>query len=173
MRTKNNGELRITNVSDVVTLVGWCSKKRNLGGLIFIDLRDRYGITQVVVEPDNACYEIAESVKAEFVLKVTGTVVERTSKNPNLPTGDIEVVASEFVILNTAAPTPFLIQDNTDALEDTRMKYRYLDLRRPVLQNNLITRHKICMAIRKFFDKIDFVEIETPFLGKSTPEAGT
>ncbi len=170
MRTKNNGELRIENVNEVVTLVGWCSKKRNLGGLIFIDLRDRYGITQVVVEPDNDCYKIAEQVKSEYVLKITGKVVERASKNPNLPTGDIEVVASDFVILNTAENPPFLIQDNTDALEDTRMKYRYLDLRRPTLQKNLITRHKVCMAIRKFLDNIDFVEIETPFLGKSTPE---
>lgn len=170
MRTKNNGELRLENVGEVVTLVGWCSKKRNLGGLIFIDLRDRYGITQIVVEPDNTCYNVAESVKSEYVLKVTGKVVERMSKNPNMPTGDIEVVASEFVILNTAENPPFLIQDNTDALEDTRMKYRYLDLRRPVLQKNLITRHKVCMAIRQFLDKIDFVEVETPFLGKSTPE---
>lgn len=170
MRTKNNGELRIENVGEVVTLVGWCSKKRNLGGLIFIDLRDRYGITQIVVEPDNTCYNVAETVKSEFVLKVTGKVVERMSKNPNMPTGDIEVVESEFVILNTAENPPFLIQDNTDALEDTRMKYRYLDLRRPVLQKNLITRHKVCMAIRQFLDKIDFVEVETPFLGKSTPE---
>lgn len=170
MRTKNNGELRIQNVGEVVTLVGWCSKKRNLGGLIFIDLRDRYGITQIVVEPDNTCYNVAETVKSEYVLKITGKVVERTSKNANMATGDIEVVASEFVILNTAENPPFLIQDNTDALEDTRMKYRYLDLRRPVLQKNLITRHKVCMAIRKFLDEINFVEVETPFLGKSTPE---
>ena len=170
MRTRNNGELRISNVNEVVTLVGWCSKKRNLGGLIFIDLRDRYGITQVVVEPNNSCYELAESVKSEYVLKVTGTVVERSSKNLNIPTGEVEVVASEFVIINTAEQPPFLIQDNTDALEDTRMKYRYLDLRRPVLQKNLITRHKICMALRNFLDKRDFIEIETPMLGKSTPE---
>ncbi len=170
MRTRNNGELRLSNVNEVVTLVGWCSKKRNLGGLIFIDLRDRYGITQVVVEPSNACYELAESVKSEYVLKVTGTVVERSSKNLNIPTGEVEVVASEFVIINTAEQPPFLIQDNTDALEDTRMKYRYLDLRRPVLQKNLITRHKICMALRNFLDKRDFIEIETPMLGKSTPE---
>ena len=170
MRTRNNGELRLSNVNEVVTLVGWCSKKRNLGGLIFIDLRDRYGITQVVVEPNNSCYELAESVKSEYVLKVTGTVVERSSKNLNIPTGEVEVVASEFVIINTAEQPPFLIQDNTDALEDTRMKYRYLDLRRPVLQKNLITRHKICMALRNFLDKRDFIEIETPMLGKSTPE---
>ena len=170
MRTRNNGELRLSNVNEIVTLVGWCSKKRNLGGLIFIDLRDRYGITQVVVEPNNACYELAETVKSEYVLKITGKVVERSSKNLNIPTGEVEVVASEFVIINTSEQPPFLIQDNTDALEDTRMKYRYLDLRRPVLQKNLITRHKICMALRNFLDKRDFIEIETPMLGKSTPE---
>ena len=170
MRTRNNGELRLSNVNEIVTLVGWCSKKRNLGGLIFIDLRDRYGITQVVVEPNNACYELAETVKSEYVLKITGKVVERSSKNLNIPTGEVEVVASEFVIINTSEQPPFLIQDNTDALEDTRMKYRYLDLRRPVLQKNLITRHKMCMALRNFLDKRDFIEIETPMLGKSTPE---
>ena len=170
MRTRNNGELRLAHVGEVVTLVGWVSKKRNLGGLIFIDLRDRYGITQVVVEPNNSCYEVAESAKNEYVLKVTGKVVERSSKNLNIPTGEIEVVASDFEILNTAENPPFLIQDKTDALEDTRMKYRYLDLRRPVLQQNLITRHKICMSLRNFLDKEDFVEIETPMLGKSTPE---
>ena len=117
MRTRNNGELRLSNVNEVVTLVGWCSKKRNLGGLIFIDLRDRYGITQVVVEPNNACYELAETVKSEYVLKITGKVVERSSKNLNSPTGEVEVVASEFVIINTSEQPPFLIQDNTDALE--------------------------------------------------------
>ena len=170
MRTKTNGELRIANVNENVTLTGWCSKKRDLGGVVFIDLRDRYGITQVVVEPNNSCYDIAESAKNEYVLKVTGKVVERSSKNLNIPTGEIEVVASEFEILNTAENPPFLIQDKTDALEDTRMKYRYLDLRRPVLQQNLITRHKICMSLRNFLDKEDFVEIETPMLGKSTPE---
>ena len=170
MRTKNNGELRLAHVGEVVTLVGWVSKKRNLGGLIFIDLRDRYGITQVVVEPNNSCYNLAESAKNEYVLKVTGKVVERSSKNLNIPTGEVEVVASDFEILNTAENPPFLIQDKTDALEDTRMKYRYLDLRRPVLQHNLITRHKICMSLRNFLDKQDFVEIETPMLGKSTPE---
>ena len=170
MRTKNNGELRLAHVGEVVTLVGWVSKKRNLGGLIFIDLRDRYGITQVVVEPNNSCYDLAESAKNEYVLKVTGKVVERSSKNLNIPTGEVEVVASDFEILNTAENPPFLIQDKTDALEDTRMKYRYLDLRRPVLQHNLITRHKICMSLRNFLDKQDFVEIETPMLGKSTPE---
>lgn len=170
MRTKNNNELRISNVGETVTLVGWCSKKRNLGGLIFIDLRDRYGITQLVVEPNNKNYDIANNIKNEYVLKAIGHVVERQSKNPNLPTGDIEVIVDELVILNTAEQPPLLIQDNTDALEDTRMKYRYLDLRRPTMQKNLILRHKACMAIRNYFDSLNFVEVETPVLGKSTPE---
>ena len=136
MRTKNNNELRLSNVGETVTLVGWCSKKRNLGGLIFIDLRDRFGITQLVVEPDNKMYEVANSVRNEYVLKAIGKVVERQSKNPNLPTGDIEVIVDELTILNTAENPPMLIQDNTDALEDTRLKYRYLDLRRPCMQRN-------------------------------------
>ena len=170
MRTRNNNELRLTNVNEVVTLVGWCSKKRNLGGLIFIDLRDRYGITQLVVEPDNSMYEIANSVKNEYVLKATGKVVERQSKNPKLPTGEIEVIVSELTILNTAEQPPMLIQDDTDALEDTRMKYRYLDLRRPTMQRNLLLRHKVYIATRNYFDERDFIEVETPVLGKSTPE---
>ena len=170
MRTKNNNELRLSNVGEIVTLVGWCSKKRNLGGLIFIDLRDRKGITQLVVEPDNKMYEIANSVRNEYVLKATGKVVERQSKNPNLPTGDIEVIVSELTILNTAEQPPLLIQDNTDALEDTRLKYRYLDLRRSCMQRNFLLRHKVCMATRNYFDEQEFVEIETPVLGKSTPE---
>ena len=170
MRTKNNGELRISNVGETVTLCGWCSKKRNLGGLIFIDLRDRWGITQLVVNPENENYSLCESIKNEYVLKVTGKVVERSSKNANLPTGDIEVEVSKLEVLSTSEQPPLLIQDNTDALEDTRMKYRYLDLRRPCMQKNLIVRHKTTMAIRNYFDSLDFVEIETPFLGKSTPE---
>ena len=170
MRTKNNGELRLANVGEVVTLTGWCAKKRNLGGLIFIDLRDRYGITQLVVDPNNQNYNLASEVKNEYVLKVTGVVVERQSKNNNIPTGDIEVLVSELEVLNTAEQPPLLIQDNTDALEDTRMKYRYLDLRRPQMQRNLVLRHKTTIAIRNYFDELGFVEIETPFLGKSTPE---
>ena len=119
MRTKNNNELRIENVGEQVTLVGWIAKVRNLGGLIFIDLRDRYGITQIVVEPDNKYYEVAESVKNEYVIQVKGTVVERSNKNPNLPTGDIEVVCEVLEVINTAETTPLLITDETDALEDT------------------------------------------------------
>ena len=170
MRTINNNELRLTNVGQEVTLVGWCSKKRNLGGLIFIDLRDRSGIVQLVVEPTNENYELAESVKNEYVLQVTGKVVERESKNKNIDTGDVEVIVSELKILNTAENPPLIIQDQTDALEDTRMKYRYLDIRRPIMQKNLMLRHKTTMSIRNYFDGEGFMEIETPCLGKSTPE---
>ena len=170
MRTYYNNELRIENVGEVVTLVGWCAKKRNLGGLVFIDLRDRSGITQLVVKPENSCYETALSAKNEYVLKVTGKVIERESKNKNIPTGDVEVEVAEFEILNIAENPPLLIQDPTDALEDTRMKYRYLDLRRPSMQYNLMLRHKTTISVRNYFDQQGFVEIETPYLGKSTPE---
>ena len=170
MRTKNNGELRIQNIGETVTLVGWCSKKRDLGGLVFIDLRDRYGITQLVVKPENEFYSVASNVKNEYVLQVTGKVVERESKNKNIPTGEIEIEVEKLVVINEAEQPPMLIQDQTDALEDTRMKYRYLDLRRPSMYNNLLMRHKCTIAVRNYFDELDFVEIETPFLGKSTPE---
>lgn len=170
MRSKTNGELRINNIGETVNLVGWCSKKRNLGGLIFIDLRDRSGIVQLVIEPTNENYTKALDVKNEYVLNVTGLVVERQNKNGNLSTGDIEVIVSELKILNEAENPPLLIQDQTDALEDTRMKYRYLDLRRPIMQKNLILRHRTMMATRNFFDSEGFVEIETPYLGKSTLE---
>lgn len=170
MRTHNNGELRIKDVNKEVTLVGWVAKKRNLGGIIFIDLRDRYGITQIVCKPDNPMYDILENVKNEYVLQVTGKVLERESKNKNLPTGDIEVEASAVNVLNTAENPPMIIADETDALEDLRMKYRYLDLRRPVLQKNLITRHKISKAVREYLNERDFIEVETPVFGKSTPE---
>jgi aspartyl-tRNA synthetase len=165
-----NGELRITNVNEVVELKGWVAKKRNLGGIIFIDLRDKTGITQLVVNPDNSCYEIADSLKNEYVVAVKGTVIERESKNKNLPTGDIEVIVSDLKILNTAEQPPIIIADKTDALEDTRLKYRYLDLRRPMMQNYLIQRSKIINAIREYLVSQDFLELETPILAKSTPE---
>ena len=170
MRTKNNGELRISNVGETVTLVGWCAKKRDLGGLVFIDLRDRWGITQIVVNPNNEYYSVAVEVKNEYVLKVSGKVVERESKNKNIPTGEVEVICDYLEVLSTSELPPMLIQDNTDALEDTRMKYRYLDLRRPQMQSNMILRHKAAMSIRNYFDNLDFVEVETPVFGKSTPE---
>ena len=170
MRTHNNGELRISDVNKDVTLVGWVAKKRNLGGLIFIDLRDRYGITQIVCRPENPNYETLENVRNEYVIQITGTVIERESKNKNLPTGEIEVDVKSIKILSEAEQTPLIIADETDALEDTRMKYRYLDLRRPIMQKKLILRHKIAKAVRNYFDSLDFVEIETPIFGRSTPE---
>lgn len=170
MRTHNNGELRINNVGENVVLAGWVAKKRNLGGLIFVDLRDRQGITQVVCKPENKNYAILENVKNEYVIKVVGKVIERESKNKNIPTGEIEVDCSEIVVLSESEPTPMIIADETDALEDVRMKYRYLDLRRPMMQKNLILRHNITKSVRNYFDAKDFIEVETPVFGKTTPE---
>lgn len=167
-RTHNNGQLRISNVNENVTLCGWVSKRRNFGSLVFIDLRDRYGITQLVFNEDLAG-EISE-VRNEYVLQVTGTVVERKDKNPKLLTGDIEIQVASCKIINSAITTPMIIADETDALEDTRLKYRYLDLRRPVLQKNLILRNKITLLVRNYLAKHDFVEVETPILCRSTPE---
>ena len=169
MRTHNNGELRISDVNKEVTLTGWIARKRNLGGIIFIDLRDRYGITQLVVRPDNKNYGICEELKNEYVILVKGKVIERESKNKNLPTGDIEIDVNELKVLSTAKQTPMIIADETDALEEVRMKYRYLDLRRPIMQRNFILRHKITMSVRTYFDSLDFIEVETPMFGKSTP----
>jgi aspartyl-tRNA synthetase len=169
-RTHNNGELRISNVNETVTLSGWVAKTRNLGGLVFIDLRDRHGLTQIIVNPESDVYETAAKVRNEYVIKVVGKVLERSSKNPNMSTGDIEIEALELDVLNEAETTPLIIADETDALEDTRMIYRYLDLRRPTMQNNLVVRHKIAQATRTFLNENDYLEIETPILNKSTPE---
>ena len=170
MKTLNNNSLNIKNVGETVTLYGWVQKKRNLGAVVFIDLRDRSGIVQIVVRDNAEFYDVAASLKSESVLKVTGVVCERESKNPNLPTGDIEVEVSELELLNTSKDIPFEISDDTTALEDTRLKYRYLDIRRRSVTNNLVVRHKITMAIRNFLDKENFLEVETPILCKSTPE---
>ena len=170
MKTLDNGTLTIKNVGDVVTLHGWVQKKRDLGGVVFIDLRDRSGIVQIVVRDGAEFYDLAASLKSESVLKVTGTVSERESKNPNIPTGDIEVEVSELELLNTSKDIPFEISDDTTALEDTRLKYRYLDIRRREVTNNLVTRHKVTMAVRNFLDNEKFIEVETPILCKSTPE---
>lgn len=170
MKTLDNGTLTIKNVGEVVTLHGWVQKKRDLGGVVFIDLRDRSGIVQIVVRDGADFYDLAASLKSESVLKVTGTVSERESKNPNIPTGDIEVEVSELELLNTSKDIPFEISDDTTALEDTRLKYRYLDIRRSGVTNNLVTRHKVTMAVRNFLDKEKFIEVETPILCKSTPE---
>ena len=170
MKTLDNGTLTIKNVGEVVTLHGWVQKKRDLGGVVFIDLRDRSGIVQIVVRDGAEFYDLAASLKSESVLKVTGTVSERESKNPNIPTGDIEVEVSELELLNTSKDIPFEISDDTTALEDTRLKYRYLDIRRREVTNNLVTRHKVTMAVRNFLDNEKFIEVETPILCKSTPE---
>ena len=170
MKINNNGNFNLKNVDEVVTLYGWVAKKRNLGGLIFIDLRDRSGIIQLVIKPENSCYNLAETLKNEYVIKVVGKIAERESKNLNLATGEIEVIVDNLEILNTSIDIPFSITDDTTALEDTRLKYRYLDLRRSELQNKMIMRHKITFAIREYLNKLDFLEIETPILCKSTPE---
>ncbi len=170
MRTIYNNDLRLSDNGKVVTLVGWVAKKRNLGGLIFIDLRDRTGIIQIVCRPDNPNYHLLEEVKNEYVLQIKGQVIERESKNDKLPTGNIEVDVWEAVILNTAKQSPLIIADETDALEEVRMKYRYLDLRRPIMQRNLFLRHKLVQIIRNYFDNEGFIEVETPIIGKSTPE---
>lgn len=167
-RTHNNGELTLADAGKVVELKGWVAKKRNLGALVFIDLRDRYGITQIIVNEE--LEETAKKIKNEYIIYVKGTVVERSSKNPNMPTGDIEVNASELKIINTAALTPMIVADETDALEEIRMQYRYLDLRRPAMQKNIIMRHQITRSIREYLDNLDFVDIETPYLNRSTPE---
>ena len=171
-RSHTCGELRIGNVGQRVTLAGWVQKVRNLGAMTFIDLRDRYGITQIVVEENSpeATREVASQLGREFVLQVTGSVIERSSKNAKMPTGDIEVAATELTILNRAQTPPFTIEENSDGGDDLRMKYRYLDLRRPPLQRNMELRHRMAHAIRTFLDKEGFLEIETPYLVGSTPE---
>ena len=169
MKKYNNNDFNIKNVGESVELYGWASKVRNLGGLIFIDLRDRSGKIQLVINPECIDYSTAEKIRNEYVLKVFGKISERQSKNPNMDTGDIEVIVSKLEILNEAE-TPVFELDKDDALEDTRLKYRYLDLRRDNLKNNLITRHKITMCVRKFLSDNGFIEVETPILSKSTPE---
>ncbi|WP_028042219.1 aspartate--tRNA ligase [Candidatus Stoquefichus massiliensis] len=167
-RTHNNGELRLSHVGDNVELIGWVAKKRNLGSLVFIDLRDRYGITQIIF--DESFEERLREVKNEYILQVKGSVVERSSKNSKIPTGDIEVQVRDFQVINTAKLTPMIVADETDALEETRMQYRYLDLRRPMMQENIMMRHKITRCIREYLDNLDFIDIETPYLNRSTPE---
>ena len=165
----NNTSIGLKNVGEEVTLEGWVSKKRDLGGLIFIDLRDRSGIIQLTVSPDSDVYEIASSLKSEYVIKVIGIVIERQNKNKNLKTGDIEVLVNSIAVLNKCADLPFDL-NNVTALEDTRLKYRYLDLRREELQKNLMVKHNIMKSVRNYLNDLDFMEIETPILCKSTPE---
>ena len=165
-----NTDLSIKNINQEVELYGWISKKRNLGGMLFIDLRDRSGIIQLVVSPEKVFFEELSSLKNESVIKVSGRVIERSSKNPNLLTGDIEVEVFSLEVLNESLDTPFEVNNNTNASEETRLKYRYLDLRREDLCSKFITRHKICMIARNYLSDNHFLEVETPILCKSTPE---
>ncbi len=172
LRTHTCGELNISNVNQQVSLCGWIQKSRDLGGMTFIDLRDRYGITQLVfnMETNASLCESARKLNREFVLKATGTVAERSNKNPKMSTGDIEIIVENFEILNESKLSPFTIEDNTDGGDELRMKYRYLDLRRNINKNNLILRHQMAIATRNYMNSIGFIEIETPYLIKSTPE---
>ena len=170
MKKIENTQVTIEMLGQSVELYGWVNKKRNLGGLIFIDLRDRSGIIQVIVNPDNKFYDTASNLKNEYVIKVVGTVLKRENKNPNLKTGEIEIEVTDLEVINTSIEIPFEITDNTTALEDTRLKYRYLDLRRESLKNKILTRHQITRSIRNFLDKEGFIDIETPILCRSTPE---
>ncbi|MDE6509227.1 MAG: aspartate--tRNA ligase, partial [Muribaculaceae bacterium] len=171
-RTNTCGELRIDSVGATVTLAGWVQRVRKMGAMTFVDLRDRYGITQIVfnVEVDSRLCEAANHLGREWVIQVTGTVAERTAKNPNLPTGDIEIIASELNVLNSALTPPFTIEEDTDGGDDLRMRYRYLDLRRPNVRHNLELRHRMAIAVRDYLDREGFLEIETPMLVGSTPE---
>ena len=171
-RTHTNGELRIENANQEVTLCGWVQRSKDLGGMAFVDLRDRYGITQLAFNND-VSVELCEKAKKlgrEFVIQVKGVVTERSSKNKNIPTGEIEINVSELTILKEAKLPPFTIEDETDGGEELRMQYRFLDLRRNPLKNNMILRHKMGLATRTYLDTLDFIEIETPYLIKSTPE---
>ncbi|MBB6326239.1 aspartyl-tRNA synthetase [Algoriphagus iocasae] len=173
LRTHTCGELRLENVDQEVTLAGWVQRVRNKGGLIWVDLRDRYGLTQLIFEEDSSEKELLEKAAElgrEFVVQATGTVIERTSKNDKIPTGSIEIKVSKLEVLNAAKVPPFIIEDETDGGDELRMKYRYLDLRRNVVREKLQLRHKMMQETRKYMDAQNFIEVETPVLIKSTPE---
>lgn len=173
-RTHTCGELRESNIGQKIVLNGWVDRRRDLGGVIFIELRDRYGITQVVFEPNynSAAHQAAKDLRSEFVLSIEGVVRKRPegTENPELATGNVDVMVDELTILNEAETPPFAIKDEIDTHEDLRLKYRYLDLRRPAMQKNILLRHKMYQLVRKYFDENNFVEVETPVLMKSTPE---
>ena len=171
-RTRTCGDLRLADEGLVVTLAGWVQRTRKMGGMTFVDLRDRYGITQLVfnMEQDAALCEQANHLGREFVIQVTGTVRERSSKNANLPTGEIELIVSKLTVLNKALTPPFTIEEDTDGGDDLRMKYRYLDLRRAAVRRNLELRHKMAFEVRRYLDEQSFLEVETPVLVNSTPE---
>jgi len=172
LRTHTCGELNINHLGQTVTLCGWVQKSRDLGGTTFIDVRDRYGLTQLVLHSDTdaALRDKAKSLTREYVIRVTGKVLERTSKNAKMATGDIEIDVQEIEILNESKIPPFLIEDETDGGEELRAKYRYLDLRRNPIRNNLVMRHKLAQEVRRYLSDLDFIEVETPVLIKSTPE---
>ena len=170
MKTIEKNTITKENIGQTLELYGWVQKKRDLGGVIFIDLRDRSGIIQLTIRPENKAYEIASRLKNEYVIKVIGTVQKREKVNPNIKTGEIEIDIQELEIINTSIETPFEIKDDTNALEDTRLKYRYLDLRRQSLKDKIMTRAKITRCIRNFLDTEGFIDIETPVLCRSTPE---
>lgn len=167
---KLSADYNINNVGGIVTLNGWVAKVRNLGGVIFIDLRDRSGIMQLVIKPESPFYDLANTLHNEYVISIKGKIVKRESVNKNIPTGEIEVEVSDLKLLNKSLEIAFALTDDTTALEDTRLKYRYLDLRRSALNKNLVLRHKIMMVTRNYFDLLGFIEVETPMLCKSTPE---
>lgn len=172
-RTHSNGELRLEHIGQEVTLAGWVQKTRDKGFMIWVDLRDRYGITQLIFDEDRTPKEMVERAKMlgrEFVIQVKGEVIERVSKNSNIPTGEVEVLVKELTILNKSLVPPFTIEDETDGGDELRMKYRYLDIRRNSVRENLIFRHKVAIEVRKYLSDKDFIEIETPVLIKSTPE---
>ncbi len=171
-RTNTCGELRIADAGKTVTLAGWVQRTRKMGGMTFIDIRDRYGLTQIVLDAETnpQLHEEANHLGREYVVQITGTVTERTAKNPNIPTGDIEILATDLKILNRSDVPPFTIEDDTDGGDDLRMRYRYLDLRRGCIRRNLELRHRMAFEIRRYLDSKGFLEVETPVLIKSTPE---
>ena len=172
-RSHHCGELNAAHINTEVTLAGWVQKSRDKGFMNWVDLRDRYGITQLVFDEsrtDKSVFELAKTLGREFVIQAKGTVIEREAKNKNMPTGDIEILVTELNILNASLTPPFSIEDETDGGEDIRMKYRYLDIRRNPVKNNLLFRHKVAMEVRKYLSAQDFCEVETPYLIKSTPE---
>jgi aspartyl-tRNA synthetase len=172
-RSHSCGELNATHINTEVTLAGWVQKSRDKGFMNWVDLRDRYGITQLLFDEsrtEKSIFELAKTLGREFVIQVKGTVIERESKNANMATGEIEILVSQMTILNAALTPPFTIEDETDGGEDIRMKYRYLDIRRNPVKNNLLFRHKVAMEVRKYLSDLDFCEVETPYLIKSTPE---
>ena len=172
-RTHNCGELRLSNSGEKITLAGWVQRTRDKGGMVWLDLRDRYGITQLVFQEGETTPELLKAVKSlgrEFVIQASGTVIERYAKNDKMPTGDIEIKVEKLEVLNASKVPPFMIEDETDGGDDLRMKYRYLDLRRAPVRNALALRHKMLQQTRRYLDGAGFMEVETPVLIKSTPE---